>query len=203
MVVTSLEEIDKNKFKVYIDYHYAFLLYRKDIEVYGLKEEEEITDWEFDKIIEDTVLRRAKQKALAILKFKDRTEQELRGKLSETGYPPEVIDRTITYVMEYGYLNDERFVGAFIRERKNTKSKMVIRMQLVQKGAKKELIDHMLQLEYEESEEGQDAEVIAIQRAIAKKTKNIDGLNFEEKQKIVASLYRKGFSIEKIKSELK
>ncbi len=203
MVITSLVEIDKNKYKVYIDHNYAFLLYQKDIDVYGLKEEEEISDYDFNKIIEDTVFRRAKQKALAVLKFKDRTEQELRGKLSETGYPPEIIDRTINYVTEYGYLNDERFVGAFIRERKNIKSKMVIRMQLVQKGAEKELIDRMMRLEYEESEDNQDAELIAIQKAIAKKTKNTKELNFEEKQKLLASLYHKGFSIEKIKRELK
>jgi len=203
MVITQLEELEKAKIRVYIDYNYAFLLYRKDIEVYSLQEGDDISEKVFEQIIEETVYRRSKQKALAILKFKDRTEQELRGKLSDTGYPEEVINRTIAYVTEYGYLNDTRYVTAFIRDRKNIKSKMVIKTQLLQKGAQKELIERILKEEYTFSESEVDPELQAIKKAVSKKTKNLDLLNIEEKQKLMASLYRKGFSFDNIKQTLK
>ncbi len=199
MVVTQLEELEKSKFKVYIDYNYAFLLYRKDIEHYEVKEGCEIADYVYDKIIEDTVFRRAKQKALAVLKFKDRTEHELRGKLSDTGYPSEVIERTISYVKEYGYLSDERYIGAFVRDRMKVKSRRVIKTLLLQKGADKELVAQIMQEEYEQYDEEEDIEMQAIIKAVSKKTKNKDELTVQDKQKMIASLYRKGFELDKIK----
>lgn len=201
MVITRLEEIEKAKFKVYVDDEYVFLLYRRDIEEYGLQEEWEISQSLYDKIIDETVLRRAKQKAVAVLKYKDRTEHELRGKLSDVGYPEIVIDKAISYVQEYGYLNDERYVNTFIKDRVNLKSKMVIKTKLFQKGINRDLIDSRMEQVYEEAEI--DSEALAIQKAILKKTKNIELLDANDIQKLVASLYRKGFSVEKIRKELK
>jgi len=83
----------------------------------------------------------------------------------------------------------------------NTKSKRIIRMQLLQKGVKSELIDMLFLKEY--SKEGvEDAEIAAIRKAITKKTKAPDTLTFQEKQKLMASLYRKGFDISKINQVL-
>jgi regulatory protein len=202
MVVTQLEEIGQSKVNVYIDGDYAFLLYQKDIEKFGLIEGCEIASKIYEEIIEDTVFRRAKQKALAIPKFMDRTEQELRIKLTDAGYPENIVNRTISYIYEYGYLNDERYTITYVRSRMNTKSKLVIKTELLHKGIAKELVDRILQEEYEnheENEEPEDAELIAIRKAVAKKTKALDTLSSEDKQKLIASLYRKGFDIGKIK----
>jgi Uncharacterized protein conserved in bacteria len=199
MVVTNLEQSEQSKVKVFIDDSYAFLLYQKDIEQFGLKQGREIAEALYMEIMEETIYRRAKQKALAVLKFIDRTEQELRTKLSESGYPEEIIIRTISYVMEYGYLNDERFARAYIRARMHTKSKQVIKNELYRKGISKEVADSILAEEYENTETVEDAELSAIRKAVAKKTKNPEALNPQEKQKLMASLYRKGFEISKIK----
>lgn len=203
MVVTQLEDLEKSKVRVYIDDEYAFLLYRKDIEEFGLKEGNEIIYDVYEKILTDTVYRRSKQKALAILKFMDRTELELRRKLSDAEYPKKIIDRTISYVIEYGYLNDERYALAYIRARMNTKSKLVIRTELLQKGISKDLTERILEEEYEQDEIGEDAEMTALRKAIAKKTKSVEDLNMEDKRKLMAALYRKGFDIGKIKQVLK
>jgi regulatory protein len=202
MIITRLEELDKSKVKVYIDEEYAFLLYQKDIKLFQLEEGGDISAEIFHKIHTDTVLRRAKQKALAILKFMDRTEYELRRKLFEADYTEEIISQTIDYVYEYGYLNDERFAASFVRLKKNNKSKKVLRLELSQKGIKNEIIDKIFTSEYIEEEDTQDPECVAIQKAIAKKTKAPECLSSEEKQKLMASLYRKGFDIDKIKQFL-
>ena len=199
MVVTQLEELEKSKVKVYIDDTYAFLLYRKDIEAFGLKADTDISEAVYERILTDTVYRRAKQKALSILKFMDRTEQELRNKLSDAGYTNEIIDRTISYVMEYGYLDNERFASAFVRNRMKVKSRLVIKTELLQKGISKDLAERILEEEYEKDEMGEDAELAAIRKAVAKKTKSIEDLSMDDKRKLMASLYRKGFEIGKIK----
>jgi len=201
MVITMLEELEQSKVKVYIDEEYAFLLYKKDIKRYKLEEGEVITSKCYEEIIEDTIYRRAKQKAVAVLKFMGRTEQELRRKLVETGYPREVIDRTLSYVSEYGYLNDERYAASYVRTRMNTKSKFVIKTELLHKGINKELINDIFLVEYGD-EDREDAELIAIRKLIAKKTKFPENLTFDEKQKLMASLYRKGFATSKIKQIL-
>lgn len=197
MVITRLEETDKSKVRVYINDEYAFLLTRKDIERYHLNEEQILTDAEYDRILEETIYHRAIEKALSILKFSDRSEVELRNKLFQAEYPPSVIDRVIIYVKEYDYLNDSRFVSSYIRARMNRKSKLMIKTELLQKGISKENIEEAFLREYGEEEE--DAEITAIRRAIAKKTSDPETLSPEEKQKLMASLYRKGFDIGKIK----
>ncbi len=202
MVITRLEDVGQSKIKVYIDYQYAFLLYQKDIEKLELAEGIEISRVYFETILEDTILRRAKQKAIAILKFMDRTELELRTKLIDAGYPEAVVEQTINYVSEYGFLNDERFVSAYVRAKMHTKSKRVIKTELQQKGILKDIIEQIFSEEYEEDGGNEDAELIAIRKAIAKKTKKPETLTYEEKQRLMASLYRKGFQISKIKQLL-
>ncbi len=196
MIVTKLEELTKGKVKVYIDGEYHFLLYRKDINTYKLQENEMIQEKVYEEIIQDTVLRRAKQKAMAILKYMDRTEQELRQKLKQAEYTESITESAIEYVKMFHYLDDKRFAANYIRYKKDTKSKRQLQTELMQKGIRKEFIEQAFEEEY-------DDEDLAIQKAIAKKTMDIDSLSQEEKKKLASSLYRKGFKMDKIQKYIK
>ncbi len=196
MIVTKLEELTKGKVKVYIDGEYHFLLYRKDINTYKLQENEMIQEKVYEEIIQDTVLRRAKQKAMAILKYMDRTEQELRQKLKQAEYTESITESAIEYVKMFHYLDDKRFAANYIRYKKDTKSKRQLQTELMQKGIRKEFIEQAFEEEY-------DDEDLAIQKAIAKKTMDIDSLSQEEKMKLASSLYRKGFKMDKIQKYIK
>lgn len=195
MIISRIEQIDKKKYKIYIDQEYAFLLYSSDIKKNKLEVGEEISQQLYEEIIEDTVFRRAKQKALAILKFMDRTEKELELKLRQADYTDDIINRTIAYVKDYKYIDDERYTSYYIRSKKDLKSKRQIEMELYRKGIDKSMIDRVLEEEF-------DGDESAIKKAIAKKTSNIEELTYEEKQKIAASLYRKGFRSEDIRKYL-
>lgn len=201
MVITGLETLEKSKVKVYIDQEFAFLLYQKEVEQYSLEEGTVLTGNIYDCILEDTILPRAKQKALNLLKFSDRSEQELTTKLKEALYPMMVVEKVIAYVKEYGYLNDERFASSYIRSRMSRKSKRVIMLELQNKGIKNQLLEKIITevYQYEES----DPEEEAIKKAIHKKIMSPDQLSYEDKQKLIASLYRKGFDLDKIKKILK
>ncbi|ROR22355.1 regulatory protein [Mobilisporobacter senegalensis] len=191
MMITRLETIDKKRYKVYIDYEYSFMLYTSDIKRYNIVENEDISEDIYHEIIEDTVYRRAKQKALAILKYMDRTEAELGSKLKQAYYTDEIIKRTIEYVKSYHYIDDERYISNYIQSKKSTKSKKQIQAGLYQKGIDKNLIEECFESELESDE-------VALQKAIHKKTDNPENLSFEEKQKLIASLCRKGFSYDDI-----
>lgn len=196
MIVTKLEELSKGKVKVYIDGEYHFLLYHKDIKIYKLQENELILEKVYEDIIQDTVLRRAKQKAMAILKYMDRTEQELKQKLKQAEYTDTIIESAIEYVKMFHYLDDERYAANYIRYKKSTKSKRQLQTELMQKGIRKEFIEQAFDDEY-------DDEDIAIQKAIAKKTLDIESLSQEEKMKLASSLYRKGFKMDVIQKYMK
>lgn len=208
MIITRLEQPERlkttvgrtnnrsKKIRVYIDEEYSFSLYSSDIREYGLEEGMELPEEVHRELIWEVVFPRAKQKALSLLKFSDRTEAELSHRLCEDGFPPMILQKLIDYLYEYGYLNDERYAYNYIRHRKSAKSRMVLSAELTAKGIRKELIKQAFAAEYEEQEE--DPEITAIRKAIRKKTQDASALSREEKQKLMAYLYRKGFSTEKI-----
>lgn len=201
MVITRVEEVSKSKVRIYIEGEFAFMINRKELYQLKITEGDMLTPAVYDDIMDNIILRKAKLKALSLLKFMDRTEAELCNKLTEAEFTQDIIDKTITYISSFGYLNDERLASAYVRTRKNSKSKLLIKTELMQKGVDSNIIDSVFEEEYDIDDQ-EDAEIIAIKKAIAKKTKNPDQLEYEEKQKLIASLYRKGFDISKIKQTL-
>ena len=197
MEITQIERISKTKVRIFIDGEYAFPLYHNDVIRLQLEEGMEVPEKIYKEICEKVILCRAKKKALALLKTQDRTRAELRRKLKDAGYPEEIVNQTITYVDSYGYLDDVRYASLYIRDRKHRKSKLVLKMELSRKGISKDILDPIFETEYQE-EGREDPEIIAIKKAIAKKNVDTEQLTWEEKQKLIASLYRKGFAVDKI-----
>ena len=195
MIVTKLEKVDTKKTKVYLDEEYAFILYPQDLRGYKIKEGLEVSEELYCQIMEEIIIRRAKQKAMALLKRSDRTEKELRIKLKQSEYPEMAIDEAVSYVMKYGYVDDERYLENYVFYKKGQKSLRVIEMELQQKGLSKEQIRE--QIEKEELNDGE-----AIQKAIRKKIGAKSELSYEETQKVAAYLYRKGFKEEDIRKYL-
>ncbi|MDF2511505.1 MAG: hypothetical protein K0S04_1371 [Herbinix sp.] len=198
MIITRIEVLNKTKVNIYLDGEYSFFLAQKEVDQLNITEGDEIPSSFYDSLLEKIVLPKAKLKALSILKFMNRTESELRSKLSDAGFTQSIVDKAIQYVDSYGYLNDERLAETYIRTRKNDKSKLAIKMELKQKGVDSKIIDLVFSEEYD-TEGEEDPEVVAIKKAVAKKTKSPEEMDYEAKQKLIASLYRKGFDISKIK----
>lgn len=190
MVITSLEYGFKNRVKVFIEEEYAFLLYSSDIKKYDLEVQKVVSEELIKQIIEETVFRRAKQKAMAILKRMDRTEFELREKLKHEEYVDEIIERTIEYVKSYYYIDDKRYLENYIRVHQAKKSIRQIKQELKYKGIA--LNDFNVALEVMDDQR-------AIERAIQKKMKNKKTLDVLQKQKLITYLYQKGFTSDDIK----
>ncbi|WP_455717511.1 regulatory protein RecX [Anaerosporobacter sp.] len=195
MILTKIEQIDKKRYRIYVEGEFVFLLYVTDIRKYKLEEQMEISSEEFEEIYKDVVLRRAKMKAMFLLKSMDYSEKGLRDKLAKLYYPPKVIDDALTYVTGYGYIDDERYARNYVRFKKDSQSRKQIAFTLQQKGVSKEYINMAFEEEY-------DNESNAIVRAIIKKIgsmERLEELTAEEKRKVGAFLYRKGFSSEEIR----
>lgn len=138
-------------------------------------------------------IKKAKEKAMSLLLIKDRTEKELSERLYHSGFSEVACEEAMEYVKSFGYIDDFRYAKNFIDFRKNEKSKKEIQFKLLQKGVCLELIAVAMEEEY-------DGETEALQRALKKrlKGKSISDLTLQEKQKLIASLARKGFSLSEI-----
>lgn len=195
MIITDLEECGKNRVKVYIDERYYFTLYDREIRKYGLEKEKDISDILVEELM-NSLVKKAKKKAMDLLKAMDRTEAELRHKLEYSGYTDEIVKEAIEYVKSYQYIDDLRYACSYIRIKKQIKSRRQILGELKQKGISDTDIEEALFTEYDNEEE-------AIQREISKKVKDVEELSRDEKQKLAAKLYRKGYGMDLIRLYVK
>lgn len=151
---------------------------------------------------------RAYQKALYMLERRDYTETEIRQKLRMKEFQPDVIEQVVIRLKEYGLVNDRRFTEQYVRYHYIDYSRRVLSMKLLQKGIKEELFESVyndLQTEFDmnpETEALQRALESALRKAERKGFSRIELPN-EEQKRIIASLYRKGYSISQINYELK
>lgn len=138
-------------------------------------------------------VRRAKLRALHLLTAMDRTEADLRGKLSAS-YCDEAVETAVEYVKSFGYLDDERFVRNYIESKSRSKSRRQIEQELIfRKGVSKEAVEKG----FENAQMTDVSEVIL--RYMQKKKIDPTNCNYEQKNKFFAYMLRKGFQKEDLK----
>lgn len=76
----------------------------------------------------------ARRKALRLLEHMDRTERGLTDRLRQAGFSEEAAEDAVSYVREFGYINDERYAFNYIMYRIHDKSRQKIFQELQQKG---------------------------------------------------------------------
>ena len=88
----------------------------------------------------------AKEYAVKLLGFCDRSEKEIREKIIKKGYSEAECEEAIAFCREYGYIDDGRFAGHFVHDAVNLKKlgKARIKMELRQKGVNEEAIEEAL-----------------------------------------------------------
>ncbi len=200
MTVTGMKELTKSRIRIEIDGAFAFVLYKGELRVYEIKEGEELSEENYQKILTEVLPKRAKLRAMNLLKSRAYTAFQLREKLEAGGYPEKIIEDAIDYVASFGYVNDSRYAMEFIEYNKEKKSKNRIFMDLYKKGIPKEAIEKAWQDAV--GEDRQELEKEQILHWMQKKNFASETASLQEKQKMMAFLYRKGFAIELIRSVL-
>lgn len=200
MTVTKITEISKSRIEIMIDEEFAFVLYKGELHHYHLQEGEDISEEAYTDIMEEVLPKRAKLRAMNLLKARAYTKKQLTDKLREGGYPEKIVEDAIGYVTSYGYLNDRFYAEDYIEYNKEIRSRTQIFNSLIQKGISKEIIEEI----WEENVQGEGKDLEQKQILAWMKKKNFDpaGASYEEKQKFSAFLYRKGFQIDAIRCAL-
>jgi len=194
MTVTDIKEFKKGRYEIFLNDESAFVLYKSEIKTYGIKTGNELSDAVIEEITVNVLSKRAKKRAMNLLIKNDMTEMKLKNKLMDGGYSEAIANEALNYVRGYHYIDDRRYAMSFISSRSATDSKNTIRRKLIERGVTKDIADACIEEFYVEDELNINTERELIKKLALKKMRNIDNFDYEQKQKLIASLMRKGFS---------
>lgn len=197
MLITAIEAQKKReeRFSVFIDGEFRFGMSGTDILFFKLKQGEDITEERFGYIMDNVIFTKARDKALHFLGYRQRSEKELRDKLSSSDYSEEVIGRIIELMEKYNYIDDEKFAADYTAAKLKTCGKLKIIYELRQKGIAEELIQKSF--EQNETDEAENA-LMQLKKKMKMNAFYSEDLDRKERQRLNAFLLRKGFSYEVI-----
>lgn len=174
---------------------------------YNLKVNDDI-----ESLYDDISYEASLEKGIFIISLKDRTKKELQTKLNEKYFNTKMVQKAVQKLEELGYINDLDYTISYINNRKYGKNR--ISYNLFQKGINRETIDKAYNIIEEEIEK--NIEDRKLEKAILKHRKKLlvddeekdtslkgKMKRLKEEQKVIQSLARQGFEIEKIFSKLK
>ena len=184
MTVTGIEAISKSRSKVFLDGEFAFVLYKGELRKYQMKEGSELQEDILEELQTQVLPKRAKLRAMNLLKNRQYTEKQLMDKLMAGGCGQEIAREAVDYVKSYRYVDDDRYACEYIACHMERHSLREIEQKLLMRGISREQFRHALEaLEAQGSTFDEEAMI----RSILKKkycTENI--VSDKEKQRIYA-----------------
>ncbi len=143
----------------------------------------------------ERLLHRCRERCLYLITDAEKTEARLREKLRASGrYPEDIIDETMEFLRGYDFLNDRRFADRMIQRYAGIKSLREIEQKLYQRGVRREDAQAAMAAYREAGDQAAEQELAAVQRLIQKKCRSTAELSREERQKLLQSIMRRGFS---------
>lgn len=134
--------------------------------------------------------REARKKALRLLEHMDRTEKGLTDRLLRAGFSEKLAEDAVSYVKDYGYINDRRYALNYIMYRIHDKSRQKIFQELSGKGIDRQTIQDA----WEEAEELETPDERALLcQMIEKKYEPGAELDEREMRRLYGYLARRGF----------
>ncbi len=191
----KIQSKDKNRVNLYLDNKFFCGLDLETTIKYSLKVGTIISEEKLVEIQLESEKQSAYIKALKLVSTRYKTQREVEKYLYEKGYVSQVIYYVLSKLLEYHYIDDERYVNSFVASHKNTCGKLKLKQQLLQKGVSENLIN--IALEDEEFDQSDE-----IQKLAEKYMKSKEDTK-ENYIKLFRYLMSKGFEYDEIKKSLK
>lgn len=192
MKVTRLEELSRSRSRVYIEQEPAFVLYKGELRSYHICEGEELEQSDYDEIINEVLPKRAKLRAMNLLKNREYTTKQLYDKLKEGCYPEDIIEQALDYVAGYHYTDDLRYAETYISGHETTRSRRRIEQDLMGKGIDRVTLEKAWR-QWEQKGGVQDEETM-VRQLLDKRHYDPETADLKERRKNYGFLMRKGFS---------
>jgi len=128
----------------------------------------------------------ARERALELLGYRDRSRAELAGRLATDGYPDGVASETLEALQTCSFLDDERFAESYVRSRAAAGfGRARIARELAQKGLDPTLVNDALR------GFGDDEELDRARRAL----RGVSPTTRAERERLLRRLVTKGFDL--------
>ena len=139
-------------------------------------------------------LKKAKNLAFRLLKYRDRSERELVNRLRKKKVSKEVIEKVIAELKNLSLLDDRKFAKSWIQERiRKGYGLLKIKAELKEKGIDQDLLKDLLE------NLNKDEWVLPQIRELAqKRIKKYNKIDLNVKRKVFSYLVRRGFPYEKV-----
>lgn len=198
-VITKIEVQKRNKERVniYLDGEYAFAISAELVYKEGLAVKMEVDTAKLKEVADKESYIRCKDSALRIIERSYKTEKEVREKLKLKGYDDRHIEKSIEFLKEYNFLNDDTYAKAFISDKLSSKGRQKIKYDLIKKGIDNAIIEEQLSNINEDSERETAFNLAQKKLRVIRKSES-------DEYKISGKLYRflisKGYSYDITKS---
>jgi len=193
----SPQKRKSGRFNVYIDGQFSFGLLEESVTRLELFVGKEVTQEELAYLQKELVYDKVLFKAYTLLSYRPRSVAELRTLLKERiqGATSETVEAVLEHFIEKKYLDDVAFATWWVQQRREVSTRygaQRIRQELLRKGIAPEVIDATLYASEEDISEVDNAVVLG--RKLLGRSRETDP--YKQKQKIMQSLARKGFTWE-------
>ena len=194
-LILRIEPVSHKSKKSWIRFDGAedLCLYRSEVYKLGWSEGMLVPKSEYDRLVRQVLLPRAKSRALHLLEKQDRTSADLADKLSSGGYPQEAVEEAVAYAASYHYIDDERYARNYVRYHKAGRSRRKVAMELRNKGVDRELIEQALAEEYDTDER------TLILALLDKRHYDAEQADYQERSRMYRYLASRGFDSDAIR----
>ncbi|MBQ5398710.1 MAG: regulatory protein RecX [Ruminococcus sp.] len=146
MIITDIVQKRKRLSALYIDGEFAMKLDTETLLASRFSVGSEITDEELKELIDQSNEKRAKEKALWLISYRDHSKKELTEKVRKTS-DDDSARKAVERMEELGLVDDEKFARRYAEELIFTKHLSIkgARYKLTEKGIDRELADEILE----------------------------------------------------------
>ena len=192
MTITNVVPKRKGLSALYIDGEFAVKIDTETFLISKFSVGSQIDDEQLKELIESSNTKRAKEKALWLISYRDHSKKELEEKVRNS-CDRDSAKKAVERLEELGLVNDEKFARNYAEQLLNVKhlSKKGAKYKLMEKGIDRDLADRILDEIYFDPQEH-------IRVIIQSKYRNLD--DEKTRRRAVSALQRKGYGWSDIKS---
>lgn len=189
----------KSRYNIYVDGVFILSVHADVLVKYQLSKGQMLPSGDWHTLLLAEEENKARQTAVKLIHTKPRTTAEMKRRLTEKGFANNHISTVLSWLTQYGYLNDQAYAEAWVEERRRVKGYGIhmLRHELEQKGVESHWIEAALS-----SLEDRDDFDLALEWA-CKRYERLHHLDWPViKRRIGTFLQRKGYSFEVVMSVL-
>lgn len=190
-LVTSVRQRG-SKAKVFVDGELFAEVDGEAIALRGVREGVELSQEELAEACREGERALAMSRALNLLGYRARSEREVRRRLARHGHSGSVTNEVVERLRELGYLDDEEFARVMAREKARKYGPRRVSAELVKGGVDREVAGEVVEEEFAERSELEDARLAAARRY----NDGAGAGDDTEARRVYGFLARRGYSVE-------